>query len=352
MEILRYILGIYALLGIFIAGGLLFNHKKEASYLLAAFALIYALEAIDFLYQTSPFVTLIPEFFMLGFPLCLLTGPALYLHLRQAIFHQNISQKDYWLHSLPFWGYFIFTLYLCFSFSGTTRITFVENNYQNLIMPLNYGKVIHVVIYGMLIGFLVVQQQKKLDWQLKQYVFTLSGIYLITAVVLTCLTALMVDYNYFIAYFLGACTLVLFSGYTLYCHPNLLQTLQAKYAHSGLSELDKKRIAQKIALFLAKTENITDRKLNLSKLSTAISEQKHHVSQTLSDKFNASFNHQLNAARINYAKHLLQDHSNNHLKILAIAFEVGFTSKSTFHRAFVKFAHCTPNEWRQKYQIK
>jgi AraC-like DNA-binding protein len=35
-------------------------------------------------------------------------------------------------------------------------------------------------------------------------------------------------------------------------------------------------------------------------------------------------------------------------KILSIAYDVGFQSKSTFNAAFVKFADMTPHEFREK----
>ncbi|MEM1119539.1 MAG: helix-turn-helix domain-containing protein [Bacteroidota bacterium] len=347
MELLRYLIFAYAIIGTLIAGGLLFSRNGKASTFLAIFALIYAIEESDFLYQTSSLVEYYPQFYLLWFPICLLSGPAIWFHLTQIESPSKIELKTYLGHLLPFFCYTVFTLYLL-TYSGTERVTWVSENYSQIIQPLNYGKTLHVIVYAILAVRFIQKNKERRTFQQQQYFTVLGGIYCLTAVLLTYLTAFVDHYIYFVSYFIGASTLVLFGAYVLYYHPTLFQELKQKYAKSGLAEMDKKRIALKLSVFFSKVENVTDRSINLDKLCQQIQEQKHHVSQTLSDEFKASFRELINRSRVDYAKQLLQDRSKQDLKILAIAFESGFSNKSTFNRAFQKFAHCTPNEFRQK----
>jgi len=347
MEILRHLLVIYCFVGILITGGLLFNAKGKAGVFLMIFTLIYSIEGIDFLYQTSSLLEIYPEFFMLGFSMCLAAGPTIWFHLCHLEGKASVSEKTYFFHFFPFIVYTLFTGYLL-SYSGLERIDFVQENFISLITPLNYGKVVHVLFYAILLLLMI--KKKKNNWPVEQtkYVYILTGIYLLTAFLLTILTTFSTAYTYFIGYFLGASTVVLFAGYMLYFQPVFFQRWQQKYARSGLLEVDKKRIAKKIDTFFSKVENITSTEVNLEALAKQINEKKHHISQTLSDEFSTSFRDIVNQARVNYAKKLLSDPTKDDLKILAIAFESGFKSKSTFNRAFVKYEKCTPNEIRRK----
>ncbi|MGH9877827.1 MAG: helix-turn-helix domain-containing protein [Nitrososphaerales archaeon] len=48
------------------------------------------------------------------------------------------------------------------------------------------------------------------------------------------------------------------------------------------------------------------------------------------------------------AKKRLLDPAYQHLTILAIAYEVGFSSKSVFNAAFKKHANMTPSQFKKK----
>ena len=56
----------------------------------------------------------------------------------------------------------------------------------------------------------------------------------------------------------------------------------------------------------------------------------------------------VNQYRIQEAKKALVDAKYNDYKIESIGYECGFNSKATFYRAFLKFASCTPTQFRLK----
>jgi AraC-like DNA-binding protein len=87
-----------------------------------------------------------------------------------------------------------------------------------------------------------------------------------------------------------------------------------------------------------------DNTLSLPKLSILIGSSSNIVSQILNDKMNKSFNEFVTEYRINESKKILK--AEPHKTIEAIAYEVGFNSKSTFNIAFKKILGQTPSNFR------
>ena len=74
----------------------------------------------------------------------------------------------------------------------------------------------------------------------------------------------------------------------------------------------------------------------------------YHLSQLLNENLNQKFYDFVNGYRVEEAKRALFDPANDHLTILAVALEAGFSSKSAFNAAFKKFAGTTPSDFRKQ----
>lgn len=86
--------------------------------------------------------------------------------------------------------------------------------------------------------------------------------------------------------------------------------------------------------------------ITLDNLSEAVGYSKFHMSRFFT-KNNTSFSDMLNARRIKEAEILLR---NENAPITHIAMNVGFSSITTFNRAFRKFKDCTPTQFREMYR--
>jgi AraC-like DNA-binding protein len=60
----------------------------------------------------------------------------------------------------------------------------------------------------------------------------------------------------------------------------------------------------------------------------------HQLSETLNQTIGRNFNEYVNDFRVEEAKALLLDPAYRHYSILAVAYEVGFPSKSVFYKVF------------------
>ena len=89
--------------------------------------------------------------------------------------------------------------------------------------------------------------------------------------------------------------------------------------------------------------------LNLQQLADQLKYPAYLVSQAINLKLNKTFYDLVNGYRIEEAKRLLTDPSNQNYKILSVGFDAGFNSKTTFNTVFKKYTGYSPSEYREKY---
>ena len=119
-----------------------------------------------------------------------------------------------------------------------------------------------------------------------------------------------------------------------------------KKKRSYLKGINFKELTSKLNYLMDKEEIFTDEYISLPILAQKVNLSQHQLSQFLNEKKGESFSSFINKYRIKKAKKMLLE--NPEEKILSIAYDVGFQSKSTFNAAFVKFADMTPHEFREK----
>ena len=71
-----------------------------------------------------------------------------------------------------------------------------------------------------------------------------------------------------------------------------------------------------------------------------------YVSDSIKQYHDCSFSDFIARMRINYAQQLMQNEPDK--KVAAIAIESGFSSESSFFRAFKSITGMTPTEWRNQ----
>ncbi|HWV66725.1 helix-turn-helix transcriptional regulator, partial [Chitinophaga sp.] len=90
----------------------------------------------------------------------------------------------------------------------------------------------------------------------------------------------------------------------------------------------------------------TDQELSLPLLAEKLDLSLHELSWLLNKEIGKNFYQYINQFRVEQAKQLLQSPSHLHLSILAIGFDAGFNSKTTFNSTFKKMVGMTPREFR------
>lgn len=121
-----------------------------------------------------------------------------------------------------------------------------------------------------------------------------------------------------------------------------------KYQKSGLTEERAGAYLQKVVRFMEREKPYLDANLTLQELAGRVSISLNHLSQLLNERLNQTFFDFVNSYRVQEAKRELCNPAKAHLTILAIAYDVGFNSKSSFNSAFKKHTGITPSEFKRR----
>ena len=120
-----------------------------------------------------------------------------------------------------------------------------------------------------------------------------------------------------------------------------------KYASSTLKNEQSIEIWDRIISLMENQKLYRNPTLRLNDLVNEIGKPLPHISQVINEQMNMSFLDFVNQYRVKEAKELLCDEKSKSMTILAIAYEVGFNSKTTFYTSFKKVTGQTPSEYKK-----
>lgn len=121
-----------------------------------------------------------------------------------------------------------------------------------------------------------------------------------------------------------------------------------KYIKSGLKET---RAGEYLVMLISCMEVVKpflDRDLSIQDLSDMTGIPRHHITQVLNEKHKKNFFTFINEYRVKEVISRFNDPKNNNFTILAIAFDSGFNSKTTFNSIFKNQTGMTPSQYREK----
>jgi len=121
-----------------------------------------------------------------------------------------------------------------------------------------------------------------------------------------------------------------------------------KYIKSGLKEKQAEVYLGKLISYVETNKPYLDRDLSIQDLSDMTGIPKHHITQVLNEKHKKNFFTFINEYRIHEVISRFGDPKNNNFTILAIAYDSGFNSKTTFNSIFKSQIGMTPKECREK----
>lgn len=119
-----------------------------------------------------------------------------------------------------------------------------------------------------------------------------------------------------------------------------------KYERSGLADQKADACLERLHRLMREEAPYADPELTLNQLADMIPISAHNLSEILNTRLHQSFYEFVNGRRVEKVKADLVDPSKQHLKLLAIAYDAGFRSKSSFNSIFKKLTGMTPSEYR------
>lgn len=121
-----------------------------------------------------------------------------------------------------------------------------------------------------------------------------------------------------------------------------------RYSKSGLKDEQAAAILKSLIDIVEKEKVYLDRDLTIHSLSRRTGIPRHHITQVLNEKYGRNFFTFINEYRIKEVLKRFSDAKFNHYTILAIAFDSGFNSKTTFNSIFKAITGKTPSQYREE----
>jgi AraC-like DNA-binding protein len=126
-------------------------------------------------------------------------------------------------------------------------------------------------------------------------------------------------------------------------------TGEPKYARSGLTDTAADEILAKLRKLMESERPYLNGDLTLTKLAESISVSPHNLSEAMNTRLNQSFYDFVNSYRVNEVKRRLQAGDAATYSILSLAYDSGFTSKTSFNTIFKKHSGMTPSQFIESH---
>lgn len=117
-----------------------------------------------------------------------------------------------------------------------------------------------------------------------------------------------------------------------------------------VSDDELERIKSNLTHVMETKKPYLDSELNLVKLADMLSITPHQLSYSINSGLNGNFFQYINKYRVEMAKELLLSTEYESKTMLAIAFDSGFNSKTSFNTTFKKMTNQTPSQFKKSVQ--
>jgi AraC-like DNA-binding protein len=124
-------------------------------------------------------------------------------------------------------------------------------------------------------------------------------------------------------------------------------TPASRYERSGLSDVESARLESELLAVMQRERPWTNSELTLPELAARVNSTPHKLSEILNSRIGLSFYDFVNGYRVREVQRRIQAGEARTRKMLALALDAGFASKSTFNEAFKKHTLKTPSDFRE-----
>jgi len=350
--------------------GLLISTKKPATTanrLMAIWLFLICME-LSFALLNSRVIE------MYAFPFVAFTyGPLLYLYVK---FMTNPVRKFNWfslLHFIPFIAFFtVSVIFRNIPLMKDLRSFFEPDRFISLRIVYSTSFLLSVSAYSIL-AFISIREHQDYLKNIVSYtsdVITLNWLKILSISFYVAFLILFVlgglnmigDFIPFDPYFVVFAFIAVFSfvysfygikqpvifGYEVKVQEEEEKKETEKYIKSGLKDKLAEEYLDKLVTYVRTSKPYLNRDLSIQDLSVLTGIPRHHITQVLNEKHKKNFFTFINEYRVQEVIARFSDPKNNNFTILAIAFDSGFNSKTTFNSIFKSQTGKTPSEYREK----
>ena len=125
------------------------------------------------------------------------------------------------------------------------------------------------------------------------------------------------------------------------------ETPASRYERSGLNDREAEKLKQSLLRVMDTECPWKDSELTLADLAERLATTPHKLSEVLNSEIGQTFYDFVNGYRVREVQRRIEAGEARKLKMLALALDAGFASKSTFNEVFKKHTRQTPSGFRQ-----
>jgi AraC-like DNA-binding protein len=361
---------------------LLFTKKinHTANVILAVAMLALSFDVFNSAYILFGYYSEFPHFMGVTYSFPFIYGPIFYIYARLISSGDNSFNPKYYLHFIPLALVIIYGIIFVYLKNSEFKLELIRSKAETILPELliiSSLKLLHGIIYIFLtIKVVRVYDEKikdsysnieliNLNWlrHLTIGLIVVWGIVVITYIV-NAITEKNIKMDYLI--YTAASVLIYSIGYLSLRQPQIFEpTIQKKdsesppssgtktnermsYLKSGLTETEAQNHLKNLLHVMKNDKPHLNSELTLRELAEKLSVSTHNLSEILNTRLNQNFYDFINGYRVEEVKRRMGDKESENFSLLAIAFDSGFNSKSTFNTIFKKHTGETPSQYRKQ----
>ena len=363
--------GVVVLLGalqgltLVVALGKIKDRNISANRFLRLFIFLISLTLIGRIILETNLKDDFPNFFALPDGIIFIYGPAFYFYMQKLLWGERKGNSKFYAHLIPAFSFIIISIPFYLSPENLLRQSW--DVYKPVIWGLAelFG-LIHNVIYAALSIWLLRRYQQSSDnyFSFEQCPTYLKSILILVVTVLlfwaySCISWIsgngntLTSMGYNIVWFILPCITYALGYFAMY-QPEVfkLPIPEVKSNRETISQEDFDSLKIKIQQVMQEEKPYLNPKLSLGQLAKLLEITPHILSRVINTSFGMKFNDFVNNYRIGEFKKISSEKKYENMTVLAMAFDAGFNSKTTFNTAFKKLTQMTPNEYLKTQKEK
>ncbi len=293
-----------------------------------------------------------------------LVGPLSYLYVKACTEEHFQFQPQYWLHFVPVLLDLAYNIQFYVK-SPSYKMAYLEDlqdgNPQTEFLILSSLKVLHIFIYFLLSQREIIRYRHHLK-EVKTYIDfsyeTWLRIFTSDLMLIVVMAAGLIITRYSdpleVGTFLAFLLMILIVQIASLIKPEIFHGFpeprrKVQYREGGsslISQDEKQKLYEKLLDFMESNHPQEDPEITLDGLAEKLDTKRNYLSLVINELSGKNFMDFINSYRVEEAKQRLVDPDSQQYTILAVAFDVGFNSKSAFYAAFKKATGMTPSQYR------
>jgi AraC-like DNA-binding protein len=354
------------------------NHT--ANLVLAIAMLALSLDVFNSAYIMFGYYKESPHFTGITYAFPFLYGPIFYIYAKLISSDENSFNPKNYPHFLPFILVVIYGMMFVYLKKGDFKIALITNKPEELLPGLHIISLLKPV-HGIIYVFLTIKVVNAFNEKIKDSYSNIErinlnwlrhltiGLIFVWGVVVIIYIVNVFSEKYLKMDFLiyTAASILIYSiGYISLRQPQIFglpiqkpdvepvpvskEAMEERmsYQKSGLTDIEAQSYLTNLLQMMITDRPYLNSDLTLRELAGKLSISPHNLSEILNTRLNQSFYDFINSYRVEEVKRRLADKESGNYSLIAIAFDSGFNSKSTFNTIFKKQTGTTPSQYRQQ----